>query len=38
MQNIKNMMQKMNGECRENKADGNYKLTLLFRRYIDAKE
>lgn len=38
MQNIKNMMQKMNGECRENKADGNYKLTLLFRRYIDEKE
>ncbi len=37
MQNIKNMMQKMSGECRETQADGNYKLTLLFRCYSDEK-
>lgn len=35
MQNIKNMMQKMNGECMEKQTDGKYKLTLLFRRCID---
>ncbi len=37
MQNIKNMMQKMNGECIEKQINGNYRLTLLFRCYCDEK-